>query len=176
MKLKVINKQNNCPDCFVCGIKNPFGLNTRFYELENNILVGICEGKFEHNSYPGRMHGGIVSALLDETIGRAMHIKDKEQFGVTVELNIRYLKPTPLNEKLYVFGKIITENRFTFTGIGYLVSESGVICARGSAKYFKLSNEQITQEPYEWFKVENEIDPFEIEILDEVFEKLEKGE
>lgn len=176
MKLKVIDKQNNCPDCFVCGTKNPFGLNTRFYALENEILVGVTEGKYEHNSYPGRMHGGIISALLDETIGRAIQIKDKDQFGVTVDLQIKYIKPTPLEEKLYIFGKITTENRFTFSGIGYLISESGVVCARGSAKYFKLTPEQITQEDYEWYKIGNEIDPTEFEILDEIFEKLEKGE
>ncbi len=176
MKLKVIDKQNNCSDCFVCGTKNPFGLNTRFYALENEILVGVTIGKSEHNSYPERMHGGIISALLDETIGRAIQIKNKNQFGVTVDLQIRYLKPTPLGEKLYVYGKITNENKFTFSGIGYLISESGLVCARGSAKYFKLSPEEITKEKYEWFKVEDEINPQEFEILDEIFMKLLKGE
>lgn len=176
MKLKVIDKQNNCPDCFVCGTQNPFGLNTRFYALENDILVGITTGKYEHNSYPGRMHGGIISALLDETIGRALQIRDKDQFGVTVDLHIKYMKPTPLEEKLYVFGKICGENRFTFKGVGYLVSESGTICARGDAIYFKLSPEQITNETYDWYQVQNENDPSEVEIPDEIFEKIMKGE
>ena len=176
MKLKVIDKQFNCPDCFVCGTKNPFGLNTRFYILEDDILVGITTGKFEHNSYPRRMHGGIISALLDETIGRAIQNKDKQQFGVTVDLHIKYMKPTPLEEKLYIFGKITNQNRFTFKGIGYLVSESGVVCARGDAVYFKLNQEQITQEDYEWYQVEGEDDPLDVEIPDEVYEKLLKGE
>ncbi len=176
MRLKVIDKQFNCPDCFVCGTKNPFGLNTRFYILEDDILVGITTGKFEHNSYPGRMHGGIISALLDETIGRAIQNKDKQQFGVTVDLHIKYMKPTPLEEKLYIFGKIADQNRFTFKGIGYLVSESGVVCARGDAVYFKLNQEQITQEDYEWYQVEGEDDPTEVVIPDEVYEKLLKGE
>ena len=44
MRLKVIDKQFNCPDCFVCGTKNPFGLNTRFYILEDDILVIIGKG------------------------------------------------------------------------------------------------------------------------------------
>lgn len=175
MNLKVVGKQNNCPDCFVCGTKNNFGLNTRFYELENNILVAITSGKDEHNSYPGRMHGGIISALIDETIGRAIQIKNKDIFGVTVELNIRYLKPTPLNEKIYIFGKIKEENRFTFSGIGYLLDSNGEILAKGNAKYFKLPPEKISEE-YDWYKVENELDPEEIEIPDDVYEKIMKGE
>ena len=122
------------------------------------------------------MHGGIISALLDETIGRAIQNKDKQQFGVTVDLHIKYMKPTPLEEKLYIFGKITNQNRFTFKGIGYLVSESGVVCARGDAVYFKLNQEQITQEDYEWYQVEGEDDPLDVEIPDEVYEKLLKGE
>ena len=121
------------------------------------------------------MHGGIISALLDETIGRAIQINNKDIFGVTVDLNIRYLKPTPLNEKIFVYGKITEENRFTFSGVGYLLNVSGEVLAKGKAKYFKLPPEQISEE-YDWYKVEDEINPDEVEIPDDVYEKILKGE
>ena len=71
MKYKVLKKQNVGKMCFVCGTENNLGLKTDFYELENGELVGICKFKEGHQSFPGRGHGGVSAALLDETIGRA---------------------------------------------------------------------------------------------------------
>ena len=75
MKYKVLKKQNVGKMCFVCGTENDLGLKTDFYELENGELVGICKFKEGHQSFPGRGHGGVSAALLDETIGRAAAIK-----------------------------------------------------------------------------------------------------
>jgi len=49
-------------------IENPFGLKGSFYELENKELVCIFTPSEMHQSYPGRLHGGITTAILDETI------------------------------------------------------------------------------------------------------------
>ena len=40
----------------------------------------------EHQSYPGRLHGGISSTILDETIGRAILLLQPDVWGVTVEI------------------------------------------------------------------------------------------
>jgi hypothetical protein len=34
MRYQVKAKQQNTKMCLVCGLKNPFGLHTAFYELE----------------------------------------------------------------------------------------------------------------------------------------------
>ena len=41
MIYKVLKKQNNSAMCFVCGIHNNAGLNTTYYEIEGNQLVGV---------------------------------------------------------------------------------------------------------------------------------------
>ena len=92
MEHKVKKKQQNSKTCLVCGLKNEFGLKASFYELENDELVAVFRPLDEHQSYPGRMHGGIAGAILDETIGRAIMIRDENLFGVTVELNLKYIK------------------------------------------------------------------------------------
>ena len=74
MHYHVKRKQPNSKMCFVCGMKNSFGLQTFFYELENNELLAIFKPGEEHQSYPGRLHGGIAAAILYETIGRAIMI------------------------------------------------------------------------------------------------------
>ena len=136
--MKVLKKQYGSHDCLVCGMDNELGLKTQFYEMEKGIVVGVLEGKKEHQSYPNRMHGGVISALIDETIGRAIWITSPEMLGVTTHLNITYRKMVPLNETLYVIGKIEKENKRIFEGRGIIVNMKHEILAEGSAVYFKL--------------------------------------
>lgn len=74
-------------------------------------MVALFTPKDEHQSYPGRLHGGVASAILDETIGRAiLNLYDVEIWGVTIELNVKFKKPIPLNQELKVVGRITSEN------------------------------------------------------------------
>ncbi len=65
MKHSVTGKQANSKMCLVCGLKNPFGLHTSFFELDNDELLAVFTPREEHQSYPGRLHGGITSTILD---------------------------------------------------------------------------------------------------------------
>jgi acyl-coenzyme A thioesterase PaaI-like protein len=58
--------------------------------------------------YPGRVHGGVVSSLLDEAMGWAVY--HAKEWGATARLNIRYRKPVPLGDHLRV-SAWITKNR-----------------------------------------------------------------
>ncbi len=146
MEYKVIKKQNNSSKCFICGIHNDHGLHTMYYELENNQLLGVFKGGDLHQSFPGRMHGGIVSALLDETIGRAMQIGDPDVWSVTAELTTKFLKPIPLDETLYVVGWINNYRHRIFFGEGYICDQNHNILATATAKYFKQDINKILED------------------------------
>jgi len=137
MRYKVTKQQNVASKCFICGIHNDKGLHTKYYELENSKVVGVFEGDTLHQSFPGRMHGGIIAALLDETIGRAMQIGNPERWSVTAELTTRYLKPMPLNETLYVVGWIENSRRNIHYGEGYICNKNMEILATAKAKFFE---------------------------------------
>ena len=79
MRHLVKAKQPNSKMCLVCGLKNRSGLGAYFYELDNGELLAIFRPAEEHQSYPGRLHGGIATAILDETIGRAIMINSTGQ-------------------------------------------------------------------------------------------------
>ena len=167
MKHPVKNKQNNSKMCFVCGINNSLGLKASFYELDNNELVAIFTPKDIHQSYPGRLHGGIASTILDETIGRAILIKDQNIWGVTLELNVKFKKPVPYDEELKVICKITNETSRTFQGEGKIVLPNGDIAVVAEGKYFKMSVDKITDADFtedQWFKLTSENDPKEIEV------------
>lgn len=149
--------------CLVCGLKNPHGLKGSFFELDNGELVCIVTPCEEHQSYPGRLHGGITTALLDETIGRAIMINhDDNLWGVTVELTVKFKKPIPLDKELRVVGRITSESSRFFEGTGEILLPDGEVGASGIGKYIKLPLERIADfdaEEQEWKITPKENDP-----------------
>lgn len=164
MKHKVLKKQESSKDCFISGLKN--GLQASFYELDNGEIVALFKPSKEHQGYPGRLHGGIASAILDETIGRAIMINHDDIWGVTVELNLRYKKPVPIEEELRVVGRITRDCSRLFEGTGEILLSNGEPAVTAEAKYIKLPLEKIADfDPLEqkWQVVSSDVDPEVIE-------------
>ncbi len=168
MIYKIISKQKNSKNCFVCGLKNPFGLKAQFFVSESKELIAIFKPDEVHQSYPGRLHGGIASAILDETIGRAiLNHYEKEVWGVTIELNVKFRKPIPLNVELKVIGRITKEDNRFFEGTGEIILPDGEVAVEAHGKYLKVPLEKITDfnvDENEWRVVKFENDPHEIKI------------
>ena len=114
MKYKVLKKQNSSKSCLVCGVKNDLGLKARFYQLENGELASVFNSKEFHQSYPGRVHGGISAAILDETIGRAISVSDETVWGVTGSLELRYKKPVPIDCDIITVARVTRDTRKLF--------------------------------------------------------------
>ncbi|MDH5202630.1 MAG: PaaI family thioesterase [Nitrospirota bacterium] len=168
MEHKIIRKQHNSKMCFVCGMKNTFGLKAFFYETEAKELIAVFKPTEEHQSYPGRLHGGVASAILDETIGRAILINHEEEvWGVTVEFKTRFIKPIPINEELKVIARITTEGNRIFEGTGELKLRNGETAVVGEGKYIKLPLDKIAdfnREENEWQVIPSDNDPLSIEV------------
>jgi acyl-coenzyme A thioesterase PaaI-like protein len=167
VKYNVVKKQENSKMCVVCGLKNEFGLKASFYELENEELVAIFKPLDEHQSYPGRLHGGVAGAVLDETIGRAIMIKQNNIWGVTVELSLKYRKPVPLDEELRVVGRITRDSSRLFEGTGEILLKNGDVAVSAAGKYMKMPIEKIAdfdKAHEEWEIVNLMDDPKEINI------------
>ncbi len=166
---KIKNKQQNSKSCFVCGLKNSFGIKAAFYETENKELIALFTPTDKHQSYPGRLHGGVASAILDETIGRAIMIgKEGEVWGVTLELKTKFRKPIPLNVELKVIGRIISETYRLFEGTGELVLPNGDVAVTAEGKYLKTSIDKIAdfdRDENEWRITSMTSDPEVIEII-----------
>ena len=167
MKQKIKTKQNNSKMCFVCGMENDFGLKASFFELENDKLIATFKPCKFHQGYPGRLHGGIASTILDEAMGRVILIKDNNIWGVTIELNVKFKKPIPLHENVKVICRLAKDTSRIFESEGKIILENGETAASAYGKYVKLALDKITKEDFiddQWFKVEAEDDPTEIEI------------
>jgi len=158
MSRSVTAAQNVSRMCMVCGAENPWSLKARFWELEDGELVGVFAPLAEHQSYPGRLHGGVASAILDETIGRAINIVHPDEWGVTAELTVRFRKPVPLDSEIRAVGRIVKDSRRLFEGTGEIVLPDGTVAVEASGKYMKMPIEQIAEGDFdlEWFADERE--------------------
>ncbi len=165
---KISGKQHNSNLCFICGLKNSSGLKASFFETEGNELIATFIPTEEHQSYPGRLHGGIASAILDETIGRAIVIGDAGQiWGITVELSVEFKKPIPLNMEVKVIGRITSQNNRFFEGTGEIVLDTGEIAVVARGKYMKAPLSKIADfDPEEngWRVIVKDDDPKSIEL------------
>lgn len=173
MKYKVTKKQNNSNDCIVCGLNTSASLKAEFYELENDTIVAIFTPKNQHQSYPDRMHGGMICAILDEVMGRGIQIGDPNAWGVTGSIEIKYKKAVPLNKEIKCVGKITSNRARIFEGEGFIEDGDGNILATGKALYFKTDFKALeNQDEFGWKQTLNENEPTEIEIANmEYFNK-----
>ena len=140
--MKILRTQRNSEDCIVCGMKNPFGLKAPFYVLEDDSVASVFTFKKEHQSYPDRTHGGMISTLLDELMGRALWINEPETFGVTTSMTITFRRPVPYGVKLKARAYITFNSTRGFTAKGEIYDFDGKLLAQGEGKYLKLSIER----------------------------------
>ena len=84
-------------DSIISGSANPMGLGAWLWRDGEHVIMEAVLGKAFEGA-PQRAHGGIVAALIDETMGLVLAIHQALAF--TVQLNITYLAPTPINETL----------------------------------------------------------------------------
>lgn len=126
--------------CFVCGEDNEAGLHTRFY-LEDGVVKASLNAQAKHCGYPGVVHGGVVAAILDETMGWAA-TRVLNRMTVTADLKVRYVKPVPPEREMTVVTEVTNSNRRMAKVRGEIQDETGEVYARSEARFFPLSVEQ----------------------------------
>ena len=93
--------------CFVCGKKNPDGLKINFKVSDNKIQAEFIP----HSSlqgYANIVHGGIISMLLDEAMGKLAF-----ELGInclTAEINVRFKNPAYVGRKYFFNRRNLKKN------------------------------------------------------------------
>jgi len=94
---------------FVNSSRNTFGLKAKFYRDQENGVCCLWENTAQHfEGYPGIIHGGVTSALVDELFAYAV-LNKTNLFGVTLSLNIQWTSPVKVGEP--VTGKALIVSR-----------------------------------------------------------------
>lgn len=127
--------------CYVCGQNHPRGLRAHFFLGEEGKVHANFAPNHNQTSYENVVHGGVISALLDEILGWPIALQT-EHMSVTGELTIRFLKPMTPGVTYLATAYPGTDRGRYWEGRGDIRSENGDIHARAKGKYFLLSSEQ----------------------------------
>jgi len=80
------------PDCIVSGQASPVGMNATLWREHDEAVLEVTLGPAFEGA-PGRAHGGVVAALIDELMGLALTMADTLAF--TGNLSVTYRSPLP---------------------------------------------------------------------------------
>jgi len=124
--------QPSSRSCFVCGRENPIGLKVRWeQDREKGEIRGTVTLPDHFNGYPGVAHGGIVTAVLDETAGRSVLVDGGfEELMVTAKLETVFRRPTPTGVPLVAVGRLLRRSGSRAEAEAELLLPDGTVSAR----------------------------------------------
>lgn len=118
--------------CFGCGKDNPMGLHLHFRTDENGCYTSFVPQPV-HQSYDGRMHGGLISTLLDETMGNYPYMYE-HKVAYTARLEVRFRQPVRIGERIHVITKIKRRKGQLLEMTGQVIREDGTVAAEADGK------------------------------------------
>jgi len=126
--------------CFGCGQDNPAGLHLRFHQ-EGQVAAAEFIPDERHQGWEGIMHGGVVSALLDEAIGYAAYYQELRV--VTARMEVRFRRPIPIGRRLLVRGEIISARRKLADARATVSLADGSLGAEATALLYVVTEGQL---------------------------------
>ncbi len=92
-----VEKHQLFADSVVSGLANPMGLGAGLRREGDQAVMEVALGAAFEGA-PGRSHGGVIAALVDETMGLVMGLQGVLAF--TAQLDITFRAPAPVGETL----------------------------------------------------------------------------
>lgn len=130
-------------NCFGCGAHNRIGMRVRFFlDGEGGVLATIRFAKRFQGPH-GFVHGGIIAAVLDEAMSKAIHASPHANgiMALTRQMETEYLRPTPLGGTLTLRGtQERVEGRKHFC-VSTISDSSGHILASGKALFIAIARQ-----------------------------------
>jgi uncharacterized protein (TIGR00369 family) len=127
--------------CFVCGKKNPAGLAVDFtIDAEKRTSSAVFIPSDLHQGYEGIVHGGILSSLLDEAMGKLAFLLGGP--AVTAEMTVKFKSPAKPGMELSISGRIAEEtNRLVLAEAK--IEHGLVVIAEATGKLIRISRERM---------------------------------
>ncbi len=121
--------------CVVCGKENPQGLHIRF-RVEKGRSEAVFSAEKSHQGYRNIVHGGILSAILDEAA-----IKAAASLGlltVTAEITVRFRNPVVSGEDCRVLSEVTPLKGDFLKGLSRIIKPDGSVGAEAEVMLRKV--------------------------------------
>ena len=92
-----LNDETDFGLCFACGPRNQSGLHLVF-ERDGERVTTTFEAREEHQGFPGYVHGGVISALLDEAMSRVSLLENR--WTITAGMDLRFRLPILVGQRV----------------------------------------------------------------------------
>jgi len=135
----------NDDTCFVCGKRNPDGLQLEFtYPDDATARTVFVPGK-RYEGWRDIVHGGIILTLLDETMAKAA--VRKGYAVVTGEIQAKFKAPARVLDTLHCEARVIAVKRSIVYAQGAVHADGGRIIAEATAKMVVSGKPHTAQQP-----------------------------
>ena len=124
--------------CFGCGQNNPIGLKLSFTK-DGDILQAEYTPDKVYQGWPGIVHGGILTCLLDEAMSYAAYYEGVT--CLTASMHIRLRQPVIVEEPLVITALVTKNRKKLIETTGRVCLKDGTVVAESTAKQFVVENE-----------------------------------
>ena len=121
--------------CFACGNQNPHGLHLKF-RVDGDKVKTTFVPRPEHQGYPGIMHGGLTTTIMDELMARC--INKLGLHGVTARMELRFREGIPIGEEIAFEAKITSARRSVIDLQACAYLPSGKLAAEALARFMVI--------------------------------------
>ena len=125
--------------CFVCGPRNSSGLHI---PVKKHVEGHTCSFTWApgpaYQSYAGIVHGGILCTLMDEAMGYAVMGSRHELTVVTADMQIRYLKPTPIGVPLKFAATLVGQRKTMYFARASVILPDGTVLAEAEGRFAEI--------------------------------------
>ena len=126
--------------CFACGRLNEAGMHLDFDVSRDRAETHFTPQR-RHEGYDGTVHGGIVTALLDETMGWA--IFHQGIWGVTARIKVTFRQPVRVGEELRIVGEVARKRSRAIETHGTVARASdNVVLAEADATFLVMPEDR----------------------------------
>ena len=112
-------------------------LNGKLISAERGEVEIEHEIRQEWGNPTGLIHGGMIGALIDDTIGMCTATLGYEGFLITINSNINYLGKAKIGEKLLVKANLVREGKTIIHFFSQISDLKGNLIASGNANLLK---------------------------------------
>ncbi len=124
--------------CFGCGQNNPIGLKLSFDKDGDTLRAEFTPGKI-HQGWPGVVHGGILTCLLDEAMNNAVYFEGAT--CLTASIQVRLRQPVKVEVPLVITASVTKKRRKLIETKAKICLKDGTVVAESTSKQFIIETE-----------------------------------